>query len=93
MDTRTVIIILAIILLILIILNHVKIVKVDSQSTNTTTTTSTTKQGSCSQTVYGCCPDGVNSKINYLGSNCPGYRPPPGYPLKPYIPPPLPPKV
>ena len=75
----TIIIVLAIILLILIILNHITIV---------TTSTSTT-QGTCSQTTFGCCPDGVNSKINFYGTNCPGYRPGPGYlpiqPLKPLI--------
>jgi hypothetical protein len=89
MDTRTIIIILAIVLLLFIILNHVKIVKTETSSTSTS---STCKQGSCSQTIYGCCPDGVNSKIDYYGTNCPGYKPPPGYPLRPNIPG-LPPKV
>ncbi len=69
---NTILIILGVILLILIILNHVAIVK-----------TSTTTQANCSQTAFGCCPDGVNSKINYYGTNCPGYRPGPGYPLYP----------
>ena len=27
--------------------------------------------GCCSLTQYGCCPDGVNSRTNNLGSNCP----------------------
>lgn len=44
----------------------------------------------CSNTQYGCCPDGVNSKINYLGTNCPGYKPVPiPVPPKPI---PVPPK-
>jgi hypothetical protein len=25
----------------------------------------------------------INSKINFLGSNCPGYNPGPGYPIQP----------
>ncbi len=69
---NTIIIILGIILLVLIILNHVTIVK-----------TSTTIQANCSQTAFGCCPDGVNSKVNFYGTNCPGYRPEPGYPITP----------
>lgn len=84
MDT-TIIIVLGIILLLLIILNHVTII---------TNTTNTDKQPNCSKTAFGCCPDGVNSKINYFGTNCPGYRPGPGYYPTPYIPGPgpIPPK-
>lgn len=71
----TIIIILALILFIFIFLNNIKIV-----------TTNTNTQANCSQTAYGCCPDGVNSKINYYGSNCPSYNPGPGYyPNKPYV--------
>jgi len=73
---NTIIIILGIILLVLIILNHITIV----------TTTTTTQQGNCSQTAFGCCPDGVNSKVNFYGTNCPSYKPGPGY----YPPPPGP---
>ena len=58
---NNVIIILGIILLVLIILNHITII----------TTTNTTLQGNCSQTAFGCCPDGVNSKVNFYGTNCP----------------------
>ena len=75
MDSST-IIILAIILLILIALNHITII-----------TNPSVQQAGCSQTAFGCCPDGVNSKINYYGTNCPGYRPPPGYFPSPYGPP------
>jgi hypothetical protein len=83
---NTVIIILGIILLVLIILNHITIVQ-----------TTTTSQANCSQTAFGCCPDGVNSKINFYGTNCPGYRPGPGYYPTPVVNPlpgpgPLPPK-
>jgi hypothetical protein len=71
----TIIIILAIILLILIVLNNITII-----------TTTSMPQGNCSQTTFGCCPDGINSKVNFYGTNCPGFRPNPGYP--PYVPPP-----
>jgi hypothetical protein len=81
MDT-SLIIILAIVLLILIVLNHITII-----------TTSDVEQPNCSQTAYGCCPNGVDSKLNYYGSNCPGYKTSPGYtppppPPSPYVPPP-----
>ena len=75
----SIIIVLAIILLALIILNNIKI--------DTTSNTSSSK-ASCSQTTFGCCPNGIDSKINYYGTNCPGYRPGPGYFPSPYGPPP-----
>ena len=70
---RTFIFILAMILLILIMLNHITIISRNTSSS----------KASCSQTAFGCCPDGVNSKINFYGTNCPGYRPGPGYPVPP----------
>jgi len=75
----SIIIVLAIILFILIILNNI------SKKNDTTEE----NQASCSQTTFGCCPNGVDSKINYYGSNCPGYRPGPGYQpvIRPYVPP------
>jgi hypothetical protein len=77
---NTIIIVLGIILLVLIILNHITII-----------TTTTNEQANCAQTTFGCCPDGVNSKINFYGTNCPSYRPGPGYfPNRP-VPRPLPP--
>jgi hypothetical protein len=80
MDTST-IIILAIILLILIALNNITVI-----------TNPNVQQSRCSQTAFGCCPDGVNSKLNYYGTNCPGYYPygPPPPPPKPTPPPPQP---
>ena len=63
-----VIIILAIILLALIILNNIKIVSTGTSST-----------ANCTQTTFGCCPNGVDSKINFYGTNCPAYNPGPGY--------------
>lgn len=73
------IVILGLVLILLVLLNHITIV-------TTTTTTTTNKQPTCSQTAFGCCPDGVNSKINYFGSNCPGFKPGPGYFPTPYVP-------
>ena len=70
-----IIILLSIILLVLFIVNNVTIVKTEVNG-----------QANCSQTAFGCCPDGVNSKINFYGSNCPDYNPGPGYyPNKQYI--------
>lgn len=81
----TIIFVLASILLILIALNNIIIIPNNSN-----------QQASCSQTAFGCCPDGINSKINNYGTNCPGYAPGPGYPLitkhvspPPYIPKPI----
>lgn len=75
----SIITVLAIILLILIVLNHITIISPIKAT-----------QASCSQTAFGCCPNGVDSKINFYGTNCPGYRPGPGYkPIPPpYVPPP-----
>ena len=78
-----IIIILAIILLALIILNNIKIVSTGNGST-----------ANCTQTTFGCCPIGVDSKINFYGTNCPAYNPGPGYlpgPLGPGPPGPGPP--
>ena len=91
MDT-SIIIVLAIILLALIILNNIKI-----DNSVATTTTINTRKANCSQTIFGCCPNGIDSKIDHRGKNCPGYKPGPGYlptpniPLNPVLPPnPLP---
>ena len=75
MDSK-IIIALAIILFILIILQHVSI----SNSSNSTSqqfgyiqspSNCSNVPGCCSLTQYGCCPDGVNSRENVNGSNCP----------------------
>lgn len=74
---NAIIIILGVILLFFIFLNHVTIIQNVASTAN------------CSQTKFGCCPDGVNSKIDYLGTNCPKYNPGPGYPIPmPPTPPP-----
>lgn len=75
MENITIIVLLSIILVILLILNNANIIK------TTTTTTTTSDQASCKNTLYGCCPDGVNSKVNSTGSNCPAVVPF-GYPQK-----------
>ena len=75
----SIITVLAIILLILIVLNHITIIS-----------PTLSKPASCSQTNFGCCPNGGDSKINYYGTNCPGYRPGPGYQPPQYVPPPVP---
>ena len=76
MDSST-IIILAIILFILILLNNITVIVNHNDP-----------QANCSQTAFGCCADGVNSRVNFYGTNCPGYRPGPGYPLHPETEPP-----
>lgn len=43
----------------------------------------------CSQTSFGCCPDGINAKMNFYGTNCNGYKPYPIYQPQP-IPIPVP---
>jgi hypothetical protein len=89
MDSKL-LIILAIILFILIILNHVSVVVTPSSTQDDsvsqqfgyiqTPKNCSNVPGCCSLTQYGCCPDGVNSRADYLGSNCPktysqGYNP------------------
>jgi hypothetical protein len=74
---NSIIIVLGMILLILIMLNHLTIIVDPAQQIPSS------PQGSCAQTTFGCCPDGVNSKINFYGTNCPGYKPIPGYPVQP----------
>ena len=72
---KSLIIILAVILLILVLLNNLSVFL-----PNTEVHTNNYNQGNCSQTIFGCCPDGINSKINFHGTNCPNYNPGAGYP-------------
>lgn len=83
MDT-VVIIILLIILILLVILNNLS-VTIGANGNNTGSQNG--NSNGCNKTQFGCCPDGVNSKINFKGTNCPRYNPGPGYP------PPPPPRV
>ena len=72
---KSLIIILAVILFILVLLNNLFIILPDTKEH-----TASSKPGNCSQTTFGCCPDGINSKINFNGTNCPNYNPGAGYP-------------
>tara|TARA_B110000261_G_scaffold132641_1_gene149118 strand:- start:757 stop:1092 length:336 start_codon:yes stop_codon:yes gene_type:complete len=85
---------LIIVLICLLILNGVTIKPKPSSSGAPTTSDSsknfgyyTNKQtcsnmpGCCSLTKFGCCPDGLNSRTDISGTNCPqtynvGYTPP-----------------
>ena len=71
MENKTLIIVLSLILLFFIIANHVSLIVASGPGTG--------QQGNCSQTAFGCCPDGENSKIDFHGTNCPKYNPGPGY--------------
>lgn len=75
---NSIIIILTSILFILIALNNITIIQ-------------PVQQTKCSQTAFGCCSDGINSKINVYGTNCPGYIPQHVYIQPPPPPPPQPP--
>lgn len=98
MNLVTIIIILAILLFIVFMLNHVSISvskpNGSSSSNNIssqfgyvqTSTNCSNVPGCCSLTKYGCCPDGVNSRADFQGSNCPvSYNPG----SNPNIPPPI----
>ena len=98
MNIGSVIIILAILVFILFMLNHVSVsVSKPSDYSNSissqfgyvqTPTNCSNVPGCCSLTKYGCCPDGVNSRADFQGSNCPlSYNPG----SNPNIPPVLPP--
>lgn len=75
---RSIVILLLIILMILVILNNLTI-NIISTSNGDKSTDSSFNAVKCPLTVFGCCPDGVNSKIDWLGSNCPRFDPGPGY--------------
>ena len=75
----TIIVVLTLILLFLLILNNVSITLTSNNTQQIQAQQPNGNQGRCSQTAYGCCPDGVNSKIDFNGTNCPSYNPGPGY--------------
>ena len=82
MDTGMIVVLL-LVLLLLLILNYFSIsVITDEQQYNNTNSPYKVPQGNCGQTAYGCCPDGVNSKLGFNGNNCPRYNPGPGYSVR-----------
>ena len=64
MINQIMIIVLTLVLIFFIVLNYLSM---QNASMNTA-------PGNCTQTTYGCCPDGINSKVNTQGTNCPNYK-------------------
>jgi hypothetical protein len=69
-DINTILILFLVLVILFMILTHVN---VDFYNYPTT------MNGKCSETKFGCCPDGSNSKIDFNGTNCPPYNPGAGY--------------
>jgi hypothetical protein len=69
-DINTILILFLVLVILFMILTHVN---VDFYNYPTT------MNGKCSETKFGCCPDGNNSKIDFNGTNCPPYNPGAGY--------------
>ena len=80
MNMLLIIFLLILVLIILIVLNNIEIIN-DPRHYNHAADKMVNAyddiQGTCADTTFGCCPDGVNSKINIFGSNCNGYTPNP----------------
>lgn len=102
MDSK-ILIILAIVLFVLIILNHVSIIITppgDDNSSNSqsfgyiqTLSNCSNLPGCCSLTKFGCCPDGVNSRVDSFGTNCPKTYNPGYIPNTTIVQPNIPPKT
>jgi len=79
MNMILLIILLFLALVILILLNNTKVVVTNTADVNSEPNNYKMVndyddvQGTCAETHFGCCPDGVNSKTNIFGSNCSGY--------------------
>lgn len=103
MNAVVIIIVLLIVLFIFFLLNNVTFIKTNTSGANDipsdfgyvqTQSNCSHVPGCCSLTKFGCCPDGVNSRIDIEGSNCPiSYNPGyyPGQPGSVPNPPPPPP--
>ena len=77
MNMLLLIFLLFLVLAILVILNHMEVVSANNNTdTNTRQIVSAYDniQGTCADTHFGCCPDGINSKDNIFGSNCPTFE-------------------
>jgi hypothetical protein len=68
METITWIFIIAGIIILFFLLSHSIYI---TTSTIPASSNSITNTPVCGNTPYGCCPDGINYKKNFLGSNCP----------------------
>jgi len=75
MDTNKILLIVLGLIIFMVLINHIVIIT----PTQTTTTTQVVPVpvpvpnkpiGGCAGTRYGCCPNGVTPKSNFLGSNC-----------------------
>lgn len=71
MNIVVLIIILCLILVVLIALNNLRVEKINTIEYEERNDQE--EQATCMYTHYGCCPDGVNSKINIFGTNCPRF--------------------
>jgi hypothetical protein len=73
METNKLLMIVLILVIFMVFINHIVII---TPTKNTTTTQvvpvpiRVNRIGGCSGTRYGCCPNGVTPKSNYIGSNC-----------------------
>jgi len=92
MNAVVIIIVLLIVLFIFFLLNHVTFIKTNTSGANDipsnfgyvqTQSNCSHVPGCCSLTKFGCCPDGVNSRTDIEGSNCPISYNPGYYPGQP----------
>ena len=68
METTWLFIIAGIIVL-FFLLSHT--IYITTSNVPTSSTAQSMNRPVCGTTPYGCCPDGINYKMNFMGSNCP----------------------